>query len=384
MMTKPMNATPKKIAIVSDTAYPYFKGGKEKRIYEITTRLAAQGHDVTIYTMQWWKGGPIIKENGVTLRAISPLYSLYYGKRRSTKEAIFFALYSFRLLWADFDVIEADHMPHPVLFPLKIVCLLKRKKMIVTWHEVWGKEYWDEYLSRGVQSWIAWHIEKISAQLPDLVVSVSQHTTREVREILKRKGPIITVENGLDMANILKNPPAPHGANILFAGRLLSHKNVDILLRATAIVLKKHPDVSLWIIGEGPARASLEALAKTLGIEHNVAFLGFLKDENELYRVMQASQMFALPSTREGFGIAALEANACGMPVITIDHKHNAARDLIVNGENGVLIQLDEMQLAQAIEAFLFNKKTRLVYRSYAEKYDWNRTVSEMQKIYAL
>ncbi|HUC01828.1 MAG TPA: glycosyltransferase family 4 protein [Candidatus Paceibacterota bacterium] len=376
-------ADAKKIAIVSDTVYPYFKGGKEKRIHEITTRLAAQGHDVTIYTMKWWSGGNTIKENGVTLRAISPLYAVYYGKRRSTKEAIFFALYCLRLLWADFDVMEADHMPHPVLFPLKIVCMLKRKKMIVTWHEVWGREYWDEYLSHGLQSWIAWNIEKMSAHLPDLVVSVSRHTTREVRGILKRKRPVVTVENGLDMATILKNPPAPRGANILFAGRLLSHKNVDVLVRATARVLKKYPDVVLWIIGEGPARASLESLAKELGIEKNVAFLGFLKDEDELYRVMQASQIFALPSTREGFGIAAIEANACGMPVITIDHEHNAARDLIINGENGTLIKLDEAQMAAAIESYLFSKKDRAQYRTYAEKYDWNRAVSELQKIYA-
>jgi glycosyltransferase involved in cell wall biosynthesis len=372
-----------KIAIVSDTVYPYFKGGKEKRIYEMSTRLAAQGNDVTIFCMQWWAGDKAIKENGVTLHAISPLYPIYHGKRRSIKEAIFFALHCLTLLNKDFDVIEVDHMPHLVLFPLKIVCLLKRKKMIVTWHEVWGKTYWKEYLSRGVKGWLAYRIEKASAQLPDLIVSVSEHTTKALKKSLGTKRPIVTVNNGLDMVNILSNKPTPQGATILFAGRLLTHKNVDVLIRATALVLKNHPAVSLWVVGEGPARTSLEALTKELGIEASVSFLGFLKEEGELYRIMQASQMFVLPSTREGFGIAALEANACGLPVITIDHEQNATRDLIVNGENGILVPLDEAALAKAIESLLGSRKNRAIYRSYAEKYDWNRAVSQMQKIYA-
>ena len=373
----------KKIAVISDTIYPYFKGGKEKRIYEITTRLAALGHDVTIYTMWWWKGERTIKENGVTLHAISPLYPIYHGKRRSIKEAVFFAINCLRLIGKDFDIIEADHMPHLVLFPLKLVCLLKGKKMIVTWHEVWGKEYWKEYLSPAPLALIAYLIEKVSAQLPDLTISVSPHTTRALINILHRTRPVATVQNGLDMVSILSNKPTPKGPTILFAGRLLSHKNVDVLLRAAAIVIKKHPKVSLWIVGEGPARASLEALSAELKIEKNVSFPGFLKDEGELYRIMQSSKIFVLPSTREGFGIVALEANACGLPVITIDHEHNATRDLIVNGENGILVKLDVSQLAGAIEVLLKTKKGRASYRTYAEKYDWNRTASEMQKIYA-
>jgi len=378
-----MTLNAKNIAIVSDTVYPYFKGGKEKRINEMTTRLAARGHSVTIYTMQWWKGPATIQENGITLCAISPLYPIYHGKRRSIKEAVFFALNCFRLLNKRFDIIEADHMPHLVLFPLKLVCLLKGKRMIVTWHEVWGREYWKEYLSPGIMGWLAYCIEKMSSTLPDLIVSVSEHTTKALAKTLGRKTGVVTVFNGLDMKSILANSPAPQGATILYAGRLLSHKNVDVLLRATAIVLKKNPNTTLWIIGEGPARISLEALTKELHIESNVRFLGFLPEEGELYRIMQASKIFVLPSTREGFGIAAIEANACGMPVITIDHEHNATRDLIIDGENGILISLDEAEMAKAIESLLTSTKDRAIYRSYAEQYNWDRAVTEIEHIYA-
>src|SRR5258708_27097416 len=83
----------KKIAVVADAVYPFNKGGKEKRIHEITKRLAAQGHEVTIYCMKWWKGEKVIVQDGVRLHAISPYYSLYAGGRRSILQAIFFAIH---------------------------------------------------------------------------------------------------------------------------------------------------------------------------------------------------------------------------------------------------------------------------------------------------
>src|ERR1700677_1781114 len=114
-----MNNT-KKIAVVSDSVYPFNKGGKEKRIYDITTRLAAEGYDVTVYCMKWWEGDERqIERDGVKLCAISPYYPLYAGNRRSMKEAVFFALHCLSLLGKHFDIIEVDHMPHPVLFTTK-------------------------------------------------------------------------------------------------------------------------------------------------------------------------------------------------------------------------------------------------------------------------
>jgi glycosyltransferase involved in cell wall biosynthesis len=371
------------IAIVSDSLYPYFKGGKEKRIYEASTRLAARGHTVTIYSMHWWKGGDTVKENGVTLHAISPLYPLYHKNRRSFKEAIFFSLHCFTLMNKRFDVIEVDHMPHLVLFPLKIICLLKGKRMIVTWHEVWGKKYWQQYIGRGMRATIAYYVEALSARLPDLIISVSEHTTKSLRAGLGVKCPIVTIGNGLDMAAILSATPTPSGVDVIFSGRLLSHKHVDVLIHSIAILSKKYPAISLSILGEGPEKQSLQALTQSLGVEKNVSFLGFLDDQHDMYRIMQASRVFVLPSTREGFGIAAIEANACGMPFITIDHERNAAKDLVIDGENGVLVDLDPVPMARAIETLLRAPKDRSFYRAYAEQYDWERIVSEIQNVYA-
>ncbi|MBA7591409.1 hypothetical protein ES708_33565 [subsurface metagenome] len=192
-----------KIAFVSDAIYPYNKGGKEKRIYEISTRLAKRGYNVHVYCMKWWKEKETHRiENGVHLHTISRHYPLYSGKRRSIKEAVMFAFACFKLIREDFDVIDVDHMPHFVLFSTKVVCILKKTKLIATWNEVWGRKYWKEYL--GELGNIAYIIEKLSVLMPDRIISISEHTTNKLKNDLLSKKDIITITVGVDFEKIKK------------------------------------------------------------------------------------------------------------------------------------------------------------------------------------
>ena len=91
---------------------------------------------------------------------------------------------------------------------------------------------------------------------------------------------------------------------------------------------------------------------------------------------MKSSKVFILPSTREGFGIVVIEANACGIPVITIDHKDNAARDLIKKKKNGFVCQLNEEEIAKKILRILINNsgsKCRKGTRRLFSFYRWWR-----------
>ena len=138
------------VALVSDAIYPYFRGGKEFRYHELSARLG-QRADVHVFTMKWWDGPSTRREGHVTFHAASRLYAMYAGQRRSFREAIFFALGCFRLLWFRFDVLEADQFPNFHIFTLRVVAWIKRKPLTVTWHEVWGRDYWRQYLGRDSQ-----------------------------------------------------------------------------------------------------------------------------------------------------------------------------------------------------------------------------------------
>lgn len=330
---------------MSDAVYPFHKGGKERRLWEITRRLASDGFDVTVYTMKWWSGPNRIEMDGVTLCAICGCHPLYKGPRRSIFQALVFGLATLKLLTKSFDVVDVDHMPYFPLFSARMVCSLRRRRLTATWHEVWGADYWESYA--GHLGWFGYLMEYAGARMPDQIVSVSEHTSNRLRLMLKVKTPIVTVPLGVDFDRIRDASPSA-GADVLYAGRLLGHKGVDVLLRAVAAAATIDPKINGLIVGDGPERANLEALTHTLGLDNRIRFRDFLPGD-EIYGVMKASGVFVLPSNREGFGLVVLEANACGLPVVTVRHPDNAAADLIVEGGNGYLADLDVDDLAKVI-----------------------------------
>jgi glycosyltransferase involved in cell wall biosynthesis len=97
---------------------------------------------------------------------------------------------------------------------------------------------------------------------------------------------------------------------------------------------------------------------------------------------MKSSKVFVLPSTREGFGIAALEALACGLPVITIDHPRNASTVFAGHG-CGALSRLDSEDMALKINEILVNTAERSANcRDKAQEYDWNVITDYLEGYY--
>ena len=102
---------------------------------------------------------------------------------------------------------------------------------------------------------------------------------------------------------------------VLFVGRLVPYKGVDVLLEALSGL-----DAAGLIVGDGPLRSQLESQARTLGIENRVRFVGSVADE-ELAALYRACDVFVLPSVtrQEAFGVVQLEAMAAGKPVVSTD-----------------------------------------------------------------
>ncbi len=338
------------VALVSDAIYPYFRGGKELRYHELSARLG-QRADVHVFTMKWWNGPSTRREGHVTFHAVSSLYAMYVGERRSFREAILFALACFRLLWFRFDVLEADQFPNFHILTLRVVAWIKRKPLTVTWHEVWGPDYWRQYLGRGAK--MAWFVEWLSMRVPDQLIAASDQTAARLRVILGDRASISVVPNGIDLEGIRNSYPDAARVDLVTVGRLLPHKNVNMLLDTVALLRASGLLVTCRVIGDGPMREALHAQARRLGIEADVDFRHDVWEQKDVYALMKAARVAVFPTTREGFGIAVLEAIACGLPVVTTSALDNLAQYLVSRSSTGVVCAPTAAAVADALRSLL-------------------------------
>ena len=376
--------TKTKIAFVYDAIYPYIKGGAERRYYEIAKRLALKEYEVHLYGMKLWKGPNVVKKQGVYLHGICKAKPVYTsGGRRSIWQAIYFGIHCLRLIKEDFDVIDCCGFPYFSLFTCKLVSLIKRKRLHSTWLEVWGKDYWQEYLGR--LGTIAYIVQWLSARMPDEIISISELTTTRLIQELKATRPIHTIPVGIDFDEVRSAEESRIKSDVIYVGRLMDFKHIDMLIRAISLVKMREPHVRCCIVGDGPEREGLLSLTEQLNLRDNISFLGFRKTPQEVYALMKGSKVFALPSTREGFGIVVPEANACGLSVITFNHKDNATTGLIQEGANGFVCQPNEHDLARCISLVLSadpDEKLRESCIDSARRFDWNRIIGEIEEVY--
>ena len=190
--------------------------------------------------------------------------------------------------------------------------------------------------------------------------------------------PVETVSLGVDYARIDSVSPAANGADVVFAGRLLENKNVDLLLDAIALLSRERAPLRCLIIGEGPERRRLEEQAARLGIQ-GIEFSDFVPEHDGLIATLKASRALVLPSEREGFGLVIVEANACGLPVVTLDHPNNAARYLVNPGMNGYLCSKNAASLAGAIVRALDQGLSSDWHRP--EHYDWSVVADQVDRL---
>ena len=360
------------VALVTDAVYPYHRGGKEIRYFQLLRRLA-RTFDVSVYTMHWWPERPATRrEHEVNYEAICPRMRLYHGARRSITEAVTFAVSCLRLITRSYDVVEADHMPYLQLFTLRLVTKLRRRPLVVTWHEVWGPEYWRNYLGR-LPGNIAWWIERTAMRLPDQILAVSTGTAERLRSHVGDSVPIRVIGGGVDLDLIRGvEPAAPDkAADLLFVGRLLRHKGLDLLIDAVAM-LSTDLHLRVLIVGAGPEKPNLEQQVAQAGLAEVVSFRSDVGDHTEVLALMKAARAFVFPSFREGFGIAPLEALVCGTRVITTSHPDNQSRHLVARSDRGYVTEPTVEALAACIERALSDaSQGKMPTEAWIEEFDW-------------
>ena len=175
---------------------------------------------------------------------------------------------------------------------------------------------------------------------------------------------------------------------ILSVGRAEPLKGLDILIGALHR-MDDLPNTRLVLVGGQPGRdrelVRLKSMAGALGISDNITFAGAV-GQSELPKYMSAADVFAMPSYHESFGLAALEAMACGIPVVAA--RVGGLKTIIRNGQTGYLIDWHCPEpFAQQLDVLLSNPYLRETMgreaRARAEQMSWSRTVSALAKAYA-
>ena len=153
---------------------------------------------------------------------------------------------------------------------------------------------------------------------------------------------------------------------IVCVARLVSEKNISMLLKAFKKVYEKYPDYLLFLYGRGPLEKQLKEESLNLGIRDNVIFKGFSKN---VHSEIIDAKLFVLPSNFEGISNAMIEALALGIPTICTDCPAYGAREFITDGENGYLIDVnDEKALEDKMLSVITNVSLQNKFSQNATK----------------
>lgn len=222
------------------------------------------------------------------------------------------------------------------LLPVALAARLINKRMRIIMF-VHGDEAWNDPVYRKMRAYEPWLCRRL-----DTIASVSRYTARRMAEAFRLPDDLFSYfPNAVDVRSAA--PALPRSNTLLTVCRLAAHdrgKHIDALIRALPKVRKKVPDARLRIVGAGVLLDELKALAQSLGLGDAVQFDGRVSNE-ELEKAYLGARAFAMPSSKEGFGIVFLEAWQHGLPVIC--GTEDAAHEVISDGVDGFAVHHDDI-----------------------------------------
>ncbi len=220
-------------------------------------------------------------------------------------------------------------------------------------------------------------VERAAYKRSTIIAASTASTAGSVRDGIGVSAPVVEIPCGVDFEAFRRIDVEREDDLVLFVGRLDVRKNAQLLLRAFASVAARRANARLAIVGRGPLEGRLRELARSLGITSRVRFEGAV-GHDQLVRWYSRAAVVVVPSLFEGFGLSAVEAQACGACVVATDTE--GLRDVVVDGETGVLTPLDADALAEEIVELLEDAGRRRVLGDAAaahvrQAYSWEPIV---------
>ena len=346
-------------------------GGAEVHLHEIFRRLAARGHEVTVLASAW-PGAPAEE-------VVDGLRTLRRGRKHDFNFHVP-TVWRRELRHEPFDVVVDDINKIPFLTPRYV----NRPVLAQTHH------FFRQTIFREASLPAALYVY-LSECLVPLVYRRCRFAavSPSSREELVRWGVpaerIDVIYNAVNHDLYRPAGPAERSPEplIVYLGRLKRYKRIDLFLRAIPLVAARVPAVRVRLVGSGDDRPALERLARRLGISERVAFTGFVSEEEKM-RHLQAAWVVANPSSKEGWGVTVIEANACGTPVVAA--RVPGLQDAVRAGETGLLLSpLTPETLASALTAVLEIEELRARLAAgavaWARQFTWDRAAEQTEEL---
>jgi glycosyltransferase involved in cell wall biosynthesis len=274
----------------------------------------------------------------------------------------------------DFDLIDA-HYFYPDGVAAAMLGAALRKPVVITAR---GTDV--NYLPRYI---LPRKMIKAAADRAANLIAVSQSLKNAMVEIGIDAKKITVLRNGVDLEifrpmqrEFIRNELGVRGRVLASVGQLIERKGHHLVIEALASL----KDSALLIAGNGPDRARLADLAKSIGVADRVRFLGSVP-HGDLVNIYNAADVSILASSREGWPNVLLESMACGTPVVATPIWGNP--EIVSSKEAGVLSrERSASAIAQAIEALFCNLPERSATRAFAEAFSWDETSSGQMHVF--
>lgn len=386
-----------KILMLSWEFPPRVVGGLGRHVYDLSTALAAKGHEVHVVTcgdgaskaFEVVEGVNVIRTDAAALPGqdfVTWVMNLNFSLVEKAANLV--------LKQGRFDLIHAHDWL--VAFAAETVKKAYHWPLVSTIHATeWGRNHGlHTDLQRYISS-VEWRLAYESWRviccsrymygelkgifgLPDDKLSIIPNGVKADEFMRKRGGSLTDNEFRLRWA-------ARDEKIIFYIGRLVHEKGVSVLLEAIPRVLNQYNGAKFIIAGTGPEYEALRGRARDLGIDHRLYFPGFVDDDTRI-RLLQSADISVIPSLYEPFGIVALEAMAAGSPVVVSDV--GGLGEIIIDGVNGLKFGVGNSEQLSGVLLEILRKPelaARLAKRGREDTlttYNWENISQQTEDVY--
>lgn len=348
-------------------------GGAEIHLHETFRRVANRGHSVTALVSGWPGCEGVIEADGIEIHRVGGRYTF----------GVAAPLYFRRVLAkTHFDLVVEDVNKVPLFSPLWVDA-----PTILLVHHLFGTTAFREagVVTAAATVLLEMPLARVFRECP--VVAVSEGTKADlVRRGLDRNR-VEVIPNGIDVDAY---GPDSEGdefeePTLLYLGRLKKYKRIDLLLKALSVLRRRDTRCRLVIVGRGDHRPELEREVEALGLLDRVEFRGFVPHDEKLH-LLRRSWIHCLTSPKEGWGIANIEAAACGTPTVASDSP--GLSESVVDGVTGFLVPHGNVEaLVARLEQLLGDGSLRASLGrqavSFASGFSWSVAAERWEALMA-